>query len=166
MALAELNRLLPSEAYARFLQCCGSHRWATAMAEARPFETNEGLLQKARDLWFGLGPADWLEAFAAHPRIGDLNSLPASHADTATMASSEQAGAGMTDDRTLAALREGNAACERRFGYLYIVCATGKTADQMLANLRKRLTHTPDTELRVAATEQAAITRLRLEKLL
>lgn len=166
MALAELNQLPPSVAYARFLQCCGSHRWATEMTQDRPFESAKSLLQHARNLWFRLSVADWLEAFAAHPRIGDLNSLPASHADTVALASSEQAGAGRADSATEAALREGNTAYERRFGYLYIVCATGKTATEMLSILRERLAHAPEKELRIAATEQAAITRLRLEKLL
>lgn len=166
MALADLNHLSASAAYVQFLQCCGSHQWATGMAEGLPYGDAGELLQRARELWDSLSADDWLEAFAAHPRIGDLSSLPGRHADTAALASAEQAGAGAADNATQAALREGNAAYEHRFGYRYIVCATGKSAAQMLDILHERLTHSPEEEVRIAAAEQAAITRLRLEKLL
>ena len=120
----------------------------------------------AERAFVGLGPADWREAFAHHPRIGDVASLRAKFAATAAWAGEEQRGAAAAGDDTLAALAEGNRAYEERFGYVFIVCATGKSAEEMLALLRARMPHPPEREIEIAAAEQASITRLRLEKLL
>ncbi len=110
--------------------------------------------------------ADWLEAFAAHPRIGDVDALRAKFAATAAWASGEQAGVAGASESTLRALAEGNRDYEAKFGHIFIVCATGKTADEMLGLLRERLANEPDAELAVAAAEQAKITAIRLRKLL
>ena len=110
--------------------------------------------------------ADWLEAFAAHPRIGDREALRAKFATTAAWAGEEQRGAAAAPETTLDALAEGNRAYEEKFGYIFIVSASGKSADRMLELLRGRLANDPDTELVNASREQRAITRLRLEKLL
>lgn len=132
------------------------------MTAHRPFASREALLAAARDEWFALDPADWPEAFAAHPRIGDRGSLAASFPDTHHLAAREQAGVRQASEDVLAALADGNREYEQRFGYTFIVCATGKGADEMLALLHARLGNDAPTELRAAAEEQARITAIRL----
>ena len=164
MTLGRLNALSAADAEAELLACCGSRRWAREMAARRPFADVAALLAAADEVWWALGPDDWHEAFRAHPRIGERKAAPAQGARAASWSAQEQAGA--AGDDVAAALAEGNRAYEERFGHIYIVCATGKTADEMLAILRARLANDAATELRAAAAEQAKITRLRLEKLL
>jgi 2-oxo-4-hydroxy-4-carboxy-5-ureidoimidazoline decarboxylase len=135
------------------------------MTGRRPFASADDVLRAATDGETGLTRDDWLEAFAAHPRIGDLDSLRKKFATTADWAGGEQAGVAGADESVIRALADGNRAYEAKFGHIFIVCATGKTAPEMLALLIERLTNDPDTELRIAAAEQAKITRLRLEKL-
>ena len=135
------------------------------MLAQRPFDSATVLFNSADEIWAKLDRADWLEAFAAHPRIGDLQSLREKFASTADLCRGEQAGAMHADEGKLRELAEGNAAYEAKFGYTFIVCATGKSAAEMLAILRQRLGNDAETEVMVAATEQAKITRLRLEKL-
>jgi len=153
------------DAYRRFLHCCGANRWAQAMVAARPFGDETALLAAAGRQFAVLTRTDWLEAFAAHPRIGDLDSLRLKFQDTAHLAAAEQASVRGTTEAIIQALARGNVAYERKFGYIFIVCATGKTAAQMLALLEARLTNEPDLELELAAAEQRQITRLRLEKI-
>lgn len=164
--LRSLNALPGPRAQAELLKCCGSTRWAEEMVRNRPFKSPEELFQAARGVWEGLGRSDWLEAFAAHPRIGDKKSLRAQPAATAGWAASEQAGTEATTEAVLEALAEGNRLYEERFSYVFIVCATGKIASEMLEILRSRLPNDPEAELSIAAGEQAKITRLRLEKLM
>jgi 2-oxo-4-hydroxy-4-carboxy-5-ureidoimidazoline decarboxylase len=159
-----LNEMTPDEARSAFLRCCGSRRWADAMTARRPYLSREDLFQTAEEIDAQLTRADWLEAFAAHPRIGDLEALRKKFASTASWCSSEQAGVTGADEKVLRALAQGNREYERRFGYLFIVCASGKSAAEMLAILRARLENQEEEELRVAAREQARITRLRLDK--
>lgn len=166
MSLAALDRLPAAEARAALARCCGSRRWVEAMVAARPHRTPAALHAAAEAAFDALGRDDWLEAFAAHPRIGDAAALHARFASTAAWAGAEQAGAAGAAADTLAALAAGNREYERRFGYTFIVCATGRSAAQMLDLLHRRLDHPPADELRVAAAEQRAITRLRLAKLL
>jgi 2-oxo-4-hydroxy-4-carboxy-5-ureidoimidazoline decarboxylase len=161
-----LNALPAAEARAELLRCCGSSRWADAMLARRPFADAEALQAEGEAAWNGLLPADWLEAFRHHPRIGDKEALRARFAATRAWAEGEQSGALGASEDVLEALAEGNRAYEERFGYIFTVCATGKSADEMLAALRQRLGHEPEAEIRVAASEQAKITRIRLEKLL
>jgi 2-oxo-4-hydroxy-4-carboxy-5-ureidoimidazoline decarboxylase len=165
MNVESLNSLPPDAAHATMLRCCGSRRWADAMTAGRPFTSANGVYRAADVIWASLGRTDWLEAFAAHPRIGDLDSLRKKFASTADWASGEQAGVAGAADDVITSLADGNRDYEAKFGYIFIVCATGKTAAEMLAILRQRLPNTPDSELRIAAAEQAKITRLRLEKL-
>src|SRR4051812_15270121 len=165
MNVAALNALTPADARAAFLRCCGSRRWADAMTARWPFASAADVLRTATEIEAGLTRADWLEAFAAHPRIGDLGALRAKFAATADWAGREQAGVAGADEEVLRALAEGNREYEERFGHTFIVCATGKTAPEMLALLIERLNNDPETELRIATAEQAKITRLRLEKL-
>ena len=154
-----LNALSEERARGALGRCCGARHWVDGMLAARPFASDTELLAAAERVWWGLGRADWLEAFAAHPRIG-------ARAEAMTdWARREQAGANGAAEATLAALAQGNRTYEKRFGHLFLICATGRTADEMLGALRARLTNDPATELRVAAEEQAKITRLRLDRL-
>lgn len=165
-ALSHVDGLQPSEAKAALRRCCGSERWVERMMAARPFVDRDHLLREAEVAWSGLGPDDWREAFAHHPRIGERAALRERFAETRQWAEGEQAGALQASEETLDALHLENQAYEARFGHIFIVCATGKSALEMLAALRERLPNDPDTELRIAAGEQAKITRLRLLKLL
>jgi 2-oxo-4-hydroxy-4-carboxy-5-ureidoimidazoline decarboxylase len=147
-------------------RCCGSKRWVERMLASQPFADAAALLQAADDVWSSLEPAAWLEAFSHHPKIGGKDALREKFAATRTWAQGEQAGVKQADEAVLEALARGNAEYEARFHHIFIVCATGKTAAEMLALLRARLPNTLEEELRIAAAEQAKITRLRLEKLL
>ena len=166
MTLDQLNRLDEAAARAALERCCGARRWVERVCAARPWHDGAALVAAAERAFEGLERADWLEAFAHHPRIGDVASLRAKYASTAAWAGEEQRGAAAAGESTLAALAEGNRAYEERFGYIFIVCATGKSADEMLALLRARLPNPPEREIRIAAEEQMKITRLRLAKLL
>ena len=135
------------------------------MAEARPFCHRTHLFGTADHLWWGLSATDWLEAFSHHPRIGDLEGLRERFARTADWANTEQAGVADASDETMAALSAGNQAYEERFGFLFLVCATGLSATEMLTTLNARIGNPPLDEIRFAAAEQAKITRLRLAKL-
>lgn len=161
-----LNALPAGEARTALLRCCGSTRWAETVAAARPFATAAALLAAAESVWSQLAESDWREAFAHHPRIGDRQALQAPFATTRAWSAGEQGGVAAAGADVLDALADGNRAYEARFGHVFLVCATGKTAGDMLALLRARLPNPPDLELRVAAGEQAKITRLRIEKLL
>jgi OHCU decarboxylase len=138
-------------------RCCGSTRWASAVASRRPFTSVEQLCRVADDVWWTLVGGDWLEAFAAHPRIGER---------AAGWASEEQSGVRGAAARTLERLTALNHDYERKFGHVFLIVATGKSADEMLAQLERRLHNDPATELKIAAVEQSKITRLRLERLL
>ncbi|HUP62701.1 MAG TPA: allantoicase [Thermoanaerobaculia bacterium] len=136
--------------------CCGSQRWAEQVAAARPFESWDALLETANRAWYALDARDWLEAFSAHPRIGERK---------AGWSSQEQSGTQTASEDTMRALADAQRAYEEKFGFIYLVCATGRTADELLANVRERMQNDRDAELRIAADEQAKITALRLEKL-
>jgi 2-oxo-4-hydroxy-4-carboxy-5-ureidoimidazoline decarboxylase len=150
----------------RLLQaCCGSTRWVERMLARRPFGRVDKLLATARTEWFALTPDDWREAFSQHPKIGDRDSLRRRFPTTHHLSEQEQSGVADASEAVLDALSDGNRAYEARFGYIFIVCATGRTADEMLRMLRARLDNDAEGELRVAAEEQAKITALRLERL-
>lgn len=155
--LSSLNAWERSRVHEAFCRCCGSDRWAARMADARPYEDERDLLEHAEEVWWALEPVDWLQAFSRHPRIGGR---------AAGWAKGEQGKVAGASEETLAALERGNRDYEERFGHIFIVCATGKSAEEILALLRGRLAGTPEDELRAAAGEQAKITRIRLEKLL
>jgi len=152
-----LNALSDEQARAELQRCCGARQWVDAMLAARPFGHDAELLASAERVWWRLGRADWLEAFAHHARIGERAGDAWSRR--------EQAGMDGAGEDTRRALAQGNRDYEKRFGYVFLICATGKTAEQMLEALRGRLMHDPATELRIAAEEQASITRLRLDNL-
>ncbi|MBI5709919.1 MAG: 2-oxo-4-hydroxy-4-carboxy-5-ureidoimidazoline decarboxylase [Candidatus Eisenbacteria bacterium] len=166
MTLDQLNHLPRAAAFAAFERCCGARAWVERMCEARPFADRAALLAAAERCAAALARADWLEAFAHHPRIGDRAALRERFASTAAWAGDEQRGAAAASGEVLAALAAANRAYEGKFGYIFVVCATGKSADEMLALLEARLGNEPGEELLVAAGEQLKIARLRLEKLL
>jgi OHCU decarboxylase len=165
LTVRELNALPRDRATELFRSCCGAERWVATMVERRPFVSTDAVLGQADDAWRSLDADDWREAFAHHPRIGERTSAVPQGVRAAAWSSREQAGidgaaAGLHD--ALAAI---NQEYEQRFGYIYIVCASGKSAEELLSLARERLTNTPATELRVAAEEQRRITRLRLQQL-
>jgi len=165
-AVARLAALPRAEAEGRLLACCGSRRWARQVAALRPFATVDALRAASDDVWWSLAPSDWLEAFRAHPRIGEREADAPRDAESRAWSEGEQAGARDAAAEVRVALAEGNRDYEARFGHIFIVCATGENAASMLALLTRRLRHEPAEELRVAAEEQRKITRLRLDKLL
>ena len=150
------------DARALLATCCGARRWVERMNARRPFRDRDTLLAAARDEWLALEPADWLEAFTHHPRIGDRDALERRFAATAQLSGQEQAGINTAGADVLDALAAGNRAYEDRFGFIFIVCATGKRAEEMLGLLQARLENDRRTELRIAAEEQAKITEIRL----
>lgn len=166
MTLPDLNALAPAARAEALATCCGATAWVAALNAQFPFASASALYEVADRTWHNLSEADWREAFTHHPKIGDVRALKEKFASTAAWAAGEQGAMKQAPDETLAALAAGNAAYERRFGYIFIVCATGKSADEMLALLQARLPHDPSQEIHVAMGEQAKITRLRLEKLL
>ena len=155
-----LNALPAAAARAALTRCCGSGRWVAGMMGRRPWASAAALYADAETTWAALGHDDFLEAFAHHPRIG----ARADQTDDA-WARQEQARVGEAGGETRRALVDGNERYLRRFGYIFIVCATGKSAAEMLGLLEARLGNDPGRELAIAAGEQARITRLRLEKL-
>ena len=164
--LARLNALPHAEAESSFLDCCGSSEWARRMAESRPFTMLEDLYRNADDIWFALSPADWLEAFAAHPKIGSKKPVPVQKARAVAWSSGEQAGMQTAEDDVREQLAEANRLYQAKFGFIFIVCATGKTADEMLGICRARLGNSVETEIQIAGEEQRKITEIRLNKLL
>lgn len=166
-ALGRLNELPREEALAALLACCGARRWAEAVADERPFHDEARLFESADRVWWSLRREDWLEAFRSHPKIGERKVERATGEAARNWSEQEQSAAARGATReTLGALAEANRVYENRFGHIFIVCATGKTSDEMLELLRRRLPNEPDAELRIAAEEQRRITRLRLRKLL
>ncbi|MEP7027890.1 MAG: 2-oxo-4-hydroxy-4-carboxy-5-ureidoimidazoline decarboxylase, partial [Candidatus Eisenbacteria bacterium] len=164
LALARLDALVPAEAEAAFLACLGARRFAHEVVAARPFGGEPALAAAIERAMAALGDDDWKEAFAAHPRIGEKphgGSHAAQH-----WAREEQAGVAAIPEAVRRALEDGNRAYEARFGWIYLVCATGRSAEEMLAALEARMHNDPAAEFRVAVEEQKKITRLRLEKLL
>ena len=152
----------PDEARALLRMCCGSESWVDGMMTRRPFGSAAAVLSAARDEWFKLPSESWLEAFGHHPRIGDRDAMRARFAATRSLSAEEQSGVSGSSEELLNALIEGNRRYEARFGYIFIVCASGKSAEEMLDLLRARVSNQPSVELRVAAEEHAKICELRL----
>ena len=152
-----------SDARLVLTRACGASRWVDRMMARRPFGNGARLLRAARVEWFGLTEADWLEAFSQHPKIGDSTALAARFPASHDLSTKEQVGVSTAHASVLSELAEANKTYLDRFGFIFIVCATGKTAEEMLALLRARLPNNRATELRIAAEEQAKITALRLQ---
>lgn len=164
--LDKLNQASVEAATHTLMQCCTSSRWVDRMIASRPFRDGDDLCHKGNQNWQNLEENDYLEAFEGHPKIGDVNSLKAKYANTKALASGEQSSVAHASDQVIAELASGNSAYEEKFGFIFIVCATGKTAAQMLDLLNARLPNNRATELNNAAEEQRKILQLRLEKLL
>jgi 2-oxo-4-hydroxy-4-carboxy-5-ureidoimidazoline decarboxylase len=165
MTIEEFDTLSPAEAESALRSCCGASRWVEAMVAGRPYDTVERLLTDADAAWRRTDPADWEEAFAHHPRIGETSAKATVSATAREWSSREQgqvAGAGAAVRNALA---EGNREYERRFGRIYIVCAAGRGPEELLADLTARLGNPPDLERRVAAEAQRQITQQRLRRL-
>jgi len=164
--LGRFNSLPAGEAESELLKCCGSKEWARLINAARPFATFDELSAKANQVWWSLTSQDWLEAFHSHPKIGEKKTAAPTSDQSKRWSEAEQAAVSSGAPETLQALADLNRKYEEKFGYIYIVCATGKSSEEMLRILRERLGNNPDEELRNAAAEQAKITQLRLKKLI
>ncbi|MDZ4796254.1 MAG: 2-oxo-4-hydroxy-4-carboxy-5-ureidoimidazoline decarboxylase [Bacteroidota bacterium] len=170
MTLHELNILPQSQLKEELLKCCGSVSWARMMLAYFPADDLVELLEYAEEVWYQCSPDDWKEAFAQHPKIGDLGSITKKFASTTDpiaigWAAGEQSGVNTASTAIIEALAESNRLYEEKFGYIFIVCATGKSAEEMLGLLQLRLRNNPEEEILLAADEQNAITKLRIEKL-
>ena len=166
MTIDQLNRLSEADATAAFTQCCACARWVERMVIGRPYEGLSEMLEISDRVWEECDLDDYLEAFQGHPRIGDVESLAKKYANTKGWAGGEQKGVEGAERAVLERLAKGNIDYEEKFGHIFIVCATGKSAAEMLALLETRMPNDPKTEVMIAAEEQNKITRIRLKKLL
>jgi OHCU decarboxylase len=162
--LARWNRLPFDEAVNAILPCCGSKAWAQGMAERRPIADEAALLGASDETWRGLSSADWMEAFQSHPRIGESRASQSPKAQSVEWSAQEQRNVADSEAAVKAALADANREYERRFNRVFIVCATGKSAPEILEILRRRLENDADTELHEAAEQQRQITQIRLKK--
>lgn len=144
-------------------KCCGSERWVKQMLSIQRFENTDEIIKDAERIWFSLDKSDWLEAFDHHPKIGDMNSLKEKFSVSKDLSACEQAGALTAAEETLSELALYNQLYEKKFGFIFIVFATGKSSDEMLEIIKERINNDPETELRNAAEEQLKITKLRLK---
>lgn len=164
--LAWLNSLAPAAARHELLKCCGSQRWATAVEQARPYANLEEIVTRANEVWWRLDNEDWLEAFRSHPKIGEKRVAKPVAAQSQQWSTQEQQGVAHASPEVTGKLATRNYDYEQKFGFIFIVCATGKSSDEILALLEQRLANDPVSELPIAAAEQAKITELRLRKLI
>lgn len=157
MTLGEFNDDEPTRVRSVLLNCCGSEEWADQMLSTRPFSSFEALCEAGDQIWWSLDHADWLQAFSKHPKIGDRKKL-------STWSTEEQRGMDTASDDVSTRLGQENMEYEQKFGWIFLICATGRSASEMLGELERRLQRDRTSELRTAAEEQAKITRLRLQK--
>lgn len=163
--LSRLNSLPENEANEEFLKCCGSRGWAKRVTAGRHFASLDELIAESERVWWSLAPDDWLEAFHSHPKIGEQKAAAPTAVEAQRWSEDEQSGIRDSAQQTIDALAQSNREYEEKFGYIFIVCASGKSSEEMLAILRERLENDAEEELRNAAAEQAKITELRLRKL-
>jgi 2-oxo-4-hydroxy-4-carboxy-5-ureidoimidazoline decarboxylase len=161
--LAEWNDTDEDRATEAMLACCGARRWATVMVAKRPVSDIFSLSEEADRAWAMMSEPDWMEAFACHPRIGERKTAVASE-KSKSWSEQEQKGTGSASSNMMRELAEGNAQYEKQFGFTYIVCATGKSAEDMLSILKRRLAGDRRGELREAAEQQRQIMQIRLGK--
>jgi 2-oxo-4-hydroxy-4-carboxy-5-ureidoimidazoline decarboxylase len=162
--LARWNGLPPEEAAREILPCCGSKTWAASLASKRPIRDAALLIETSDAIWQNLGESDWLEAFRSHPRIGESHAEKSAAAQSSVWSEQEQQKAAAADEAVKTALKWGNREYEHKFGRIFIVCATGKSASEILEILRRRLHNDEATELQQAAEEQRQIMHIRLNK--
>jgi 2-oxo-4-hydroxy-4-carboxy-5-ureidoimidazoline decarboxylase len=165
MTIAEFDHLNVEKKKELLLQCCGSSAWVNRMLDIFPVEDLVELLEGAEEIWYDCKESEWLEAFEHHPKIGDINSLKEKFASTKEWASNEQSGVNEASESLINELADANKKYEHKFGFIFIVCATGKSAEEMLNLLKSRLDNIREDEIKIAASEQNKITKLRLEKL-
>ena len=165
MTIAEYDHLDVDKKKKLLLQCCGSGNWVEKMLQVPPAEDLVDLFEEAEEMWYQCSEADWKEAFTHHPRIGDMESLRKKFSAD-QFAENEQASVSGASQQVLQQLSDSNKLYEQKFGYIFIVCATGKSAAEMLELLSARLQNDPAEEIKIAMEEQNRITRLRLEKML
>lgn len=165
MTIAEFNHLPEEKKREYLLQCCGSREWINRMLTVFPVEDLVEFLDVAEEKWYECSQEEWREAFEHHPTIGDINSMKEKFANTTEWAAEEQSGVNKSDEATLQELSNANKEYQNKFGYIYIVCATGRSANEMLDDLKARINNPKEEEVKVAAAEQLKITKLRLEKL-
>jgi 2-oxo-4-hydroxy-4-carboxy-5-ureidoimidazoline decarboxylase len=161
--LERWNALGAADAALEVLPCCGSRAWAEGLAARRPFASAEELFDASDATWWALPEQDWQEAFDSHPRIGQQHAQAAT-AESLKWSSQEQRAAISPDEAVKAALAEGNRLYEEKFGRIFIVCASGRSASEILATLERRMQNSAETELKVAAEQQRQITQLRLRR--
>lgn len=165
MTFKEFNLLSATLKSEKLFQCCGCTRWVEKMLLQFPYESIEEMKLHSDLIWFGLEHKHWLEAFTHHPKIGDIKSLEEKFASTKQWAEGEQASVAAASHITLINLKNGNDEYEKKFGFIFIVCATGKSAAEMLHLLQERLKNNADEEIKIAAAEQNKITHIRIDKL-
>ncbi len=165
MTIAEFDHLESSRKKALLLQCCGSSAWADKMIKMPPAEDLIDLFEDAEEAWYECSEADWKEAFTHHPKVGDVDTLRNKFASD-QFAADEQSSINDASEQTLQLLAVRNEQYEKKFGYIFIVFATGKSAREMLELLDARLQNDPEDEIKIAMDEQNKITKLRLEKIL
>ena len=164
--LGRFNALAPEAAREELLKCCGAKRWADAVEQGRPYLSLWHLIAQANDVWRSLDRDDWLEAFRSHPKIGERKAANPVATKSQEWSAKEQQGIANAPSEEVDKLARLNRAYEEKFGFIFIVCATGKSSGEILALLEQRLNNAPEAELPIAAAEQARITELRLRKLL
>jgi 2-oxo-4-hydroxy-4-carboxy-5-ureidoimidazoline decarboxylase len=155
-----------ADAWQMLMQCCTAESWVEAMVAGRPYTNEQALYESANQYWQDLSEEDYLQAFAGHPQIGDIDSLQSKYANTKALAAGEQSSVTQADSDVINALAQGNRDYLEKFGFIFIVCATGKSATEMLALLQQRLCNNRSSELANAAEQQRKIFQLRLRKLL
>ena len=166
MNIEKINCLDTDQATHLFMQCCTSTRWIEKMVDGRPYNNFSTLRKSADQAWDQMTEQDYLQAFEGHPKIGNVSSLKAKYANTKELARGEQSGASQATEALILQLAESNQAYEDKYGFIFIVCATGKSAEEMLDLLYTRLKNDRHRELEIASEEQRKILHLRLEKLL
>ena len=166
MRIEQINQASATEAAHMFLQCCSSQQWIDLMVASRPFASAQAVRDHANAHWRAMGETDFLQAFDGHPKIGDVGSLKAKYANTKELAAGEQSGVNIASDEIIQRLADGNSKYQDKFGFIFIVCATGKSAADMLELLQARLPNDRATELLNAAEEQRKIFHIRLNQLL
>lgn len=164
MTIKEFNQFSAEDAKSEIFKCCGCTSWAIKLTDNRPFNTIDDLRITSDTIWSTVSEADLMEAFSHHPKIGDKGSLQKKFA-TKEWASNEQSEVNNASEEIIDELAKGNADYEKKFGYIFIVCATGKSATEMLEMLKNRLPNSPEVEIKIAAREQNKITHLRINKL-
>lgn len=167
MNLSELNKLNVEDLKKHLQTCCGSSNWITQLMQKLPFSDEMSLIKNVEKIWYDrCTQSDWFEAFTHHPKIGDVKSLQEKFAATQHLAGNEQSGVNTATQETIESLARTNADYEAKFGFIFIICATGKSAEEMLRLMEDRLKNSYEEELHIAMGEQHKITIIRLKKLL